>query len=187
MDKIKIISYNAKGLKTSGKRSRVLNWISKKNFDVLALQESHFEDTDMNDWKEHWKGEIISSCGTNDSRGVTFLIPEHLDFELIRKEKDNEGRWIVIEAMIKGTKYCIANYYGPNRDHPHHAEAMLNMVKKFDNLKTIICGDFNFVFNVKLDKCGGNPTTKPQCRKVFLDWMEDKNFQDIWRVKKPIP
>ena len=75
---LKVISYNAQGLKSKTKRAKVINWAMKKTFDTLAIQESHYIELDEENLKEHWKGKIYSSSGSNNSRGVTFLISENL-------------------------------------------------------------------------------------------------------------
>jgi exonuclease III len=48
----------------------------KKRLDVMTIQEAHIEEKDLSDWKDIWKGSILYSCGTNDSRGVVTFINE---------------------------------------------------------------------------------------------------------------
>lgn len=78
MSRLKIISYNAQGLKSPNKREKVLNWAARKKIDIMAIQESHYLNKDHHGWKNTWPGHIISSEGTNNSRGVTFLISDKL-------------------------------------------------------------------------------------------------------------
>ena len=51
--------------------------------------------------------------------------------------------------------------------------------------KVILCGDFNLVFNPLLDKQGGNPVTNFKCHNTLLNWMEETNSLDIWRIRNP--
>ena len=150
--KIKIISYNAQGLKTKNKRDKVINWAMKKMFDILAIQESHYEESDEDKWKESWKGKIYSSSGSNNSRGVTILISENLEHEILQKHKDEHGRWIILELAIRNKTYLVGNYYGPNNDDPSHAKDMIEKIEEVGNPNLILCGDYNFVFNIKMDK-----------------------------------
>ena len=185
MDKLKIISFNAQGLKLKNKRSKVLNWTNRKKFDIMAIQESHFEDEDMAKWKEGWKGEIISSSGSNNSRGVTFLITESLVYNLKDHYKDSEGRWVILDIEVLNSNYTIANYYGPNDDNPECISKMLQKIDELNNLNRIVCGDFNFVMDLKMDKLNGRQHTNFKCRTKTTEWMEENNMQDIWRIKHP--
>jgi len=185
MDKMKIISYNARGLRGHNKRAKVINWAKRKNFDIMAIQESHFLEADRTLWEKDWKGKILASEGKGNKKGVTLLLAEHLDHELINEYKDKHGRWIVLNLKIKDIPYTIATYYGPNKDHPSHVEKMINKIDEINNNKVMICGDFNFVFNTRLDKLGGRDTTNYKCRQTVMDWMERNNMVDIWRLKNP--
>jgi len=185
MDKLKIITYNAQGLRGNNKRAKVINWARRKNFDLMAIQESHFLEGDRTNWENNWKGGIISSEGKGNKKGVTILLAHDLDYKLIQKHQDKDGRWLILDIEIKGINYTIANYYGPNEDHPRHAEAMISKIEELDNINKIVCGDFNFVFNLELDKLGGRKTTNFKCRKVITEWMNEKNLVDIWRIKNP--
>ena len=49
--KLKIISFNAQGLKSANKRGKMINWAVRKNFDIMNIQESHMEDSDVKRWK----------------------------------------------------------------------------------------------------------------------------------------
>jgi exonuclease III len=182
---LKIITYNCKGLKGPIKRENVLIWLKKKNSDVILLQESHYEEIDHDDWKKHWGGEVISSTGKNNARGVTILLNEKLDYKLTETHRDKEGRWIVVVLEIHGVVYTIVNYYGPNKDDVVHLD---NLTKKLEEVPTnniILGGDFNFVYNVEIDKLGGNPTTNTKCRDKLLNWQREENIVDAWRMRHP--
>jgi len=185
MDKLKIISYNARGLKGNNKRAKVINWAKRKKFDIMAIQESHFLEDNRTFWEKDWKGKILSSEGKGNKKGVTLLFAEDLNHKLIREFKDKHGRWIILHMEINDITYTIATYYGPNKDHPYHVQTMIRKLKEIDNNNTIVCGDFNFVFNLKLDKLGGRETTNFKCRKIVTDWIEENDMVDIWRLKNP--
>jgi len=185
MDKLKVISYNAQGLKGKNKRAKVINWANRKKFDIMAIQESHFTEEQRTDWEKNWKGTIKASCWTSNKKGVTFLISEQLNHKLINEYKDKNGRWLVLDIEIDDQPYTLANYYGPNKDHTWHIDAMISKVDEINNPNIIICGDFNFVFNLNIDKLGGRDTTNRKCRKRVVEWMEEKNLLDIWRIKNP--
>jgi exonuclease III len=176
---------NVKGLKGEGKRRKVIKWATRKNFDIMTMQETHFEEKDKNDWKEIWDGTLIYSSGSNRSRGVITLINKNTEHEIISEYQDNEGRWTVIKLKIYNMILTLANFYGPNEDEPIHLTNMLEKIEQTESEKIIIVGDFNFVQNVNLDKFGGLKKTNFKCQKVGLEWMATNNISDIWRLKNP--
>ena len=185
MGKLKIISFNTQGLKSPNKRKKVLNWATRKHFDIMAIQESHYIPEDKESWEETWKGRILSSAGCNNSRGVTFLLAANLEHQLEGTYRDTEGRWIILDIIIQNTRFTIANYYGPNDDNPIHVINMIGKIEELSNSHTILCGDFNFVFDINKDKLNGNHTTNFKCRNTVSSWMTEANIQDIWRIKNP--
>jgi exonuclease III len=184
-DKLKILTYNVKGLKGPEKRSRVLEWLKQKKGDIILIQESHFEESDRTKWKEEWEGEIISSQGTNQARGVCILLSKDLNGSVKQTFRDSEGRWVMIMIDIKNVSYCIVNYYGPNLDQTTHMEKMLQKINELNTNKVVIGGDFNFVYNVDIDKSGGNRNTNTKCRNTMVNWQQHNDARDIWRERNP--
>jgi len=184
-DKVKIISFNCRGLRKPKKRAKIMCWAKNKKFDIMALQESHYLKGDEEVWNKDWDGLIIGSEWNNDSRGVCFLINKNLDYKIKEQYLDNQGRWIALLITIKNLDYAIGNYYGPNDDKPRDLSLFLDTIDSLECPNTILMGDFNFVFNTKIDKMGGNNTTNSKCRDHLIRWMNDNNNIDIWRTRNP--
>ena len=50
----------------------------------------------------------------------------------------------------------------------------------------IICaGDFNLLFNIKLESYGGNPVFKKRSVRKIFELKETYFLTDIWRIKSP--
>jgi exonuclease III len=184
-DKLKIISFNVKGMKGPEKRAKVLEWLSQKKADVVLKQESHFEEVDRTKWEGGWNGSIYASQGANNARGVCTLINARLNFEFVKTYKDADGRWLIVVVKIKDQEYCISNYYGPNLDKTEVMEQMLSKIDELDIGRSIVGGDFNFVYNVEIDKSGGNKSTNTKCRDAMLSWQGKHDCRDIWRERNP--
>ena len=51
---------------------------------------------------------------------------------------------------------------------------------------TIICvGDFNLLFNIKLESYGGNPVFKKRSVRKGFELKETYDLTDIWRIRNP--
>jgi exonuclease III len=182
---IKLINHNAQGLKGKTKKRQVMKWATKKKFDIMTIQEAHIEEEDLDDWKEVWKGTLLYSGGTNQSRGVIILINNLADHEVLEEEKDTEGRWIIARLLIKGQEIKIGNYYGPNGDNPKTMKEMLTTMETMETEKVILAGDFNLVLNLNMDKQGGQKKTNTRCQHTLQSRMDSNNMTDIWRAKNP--
>ena len=66
-------------------------------------------------WKTQWKGKLYFSHGSNHSCGVMVLVGGDLDFELISINSDDDGRSIVMDAVLQESSYLFVNIYAPNR------------------------------------------------------------------------
>ena len=74
MDKVRIMSLNARGLKNKLKRRAIFNLIKNKKNDIACIQESHITKTDHVIWEKQWGGTILYSEGTGHSKGELILI-----------------------------------------------------------------------------------------------------------------
>ena len=56
MDKLKLLTFNAKGLKDDDKRQNVFHWLKSKNIDIMYIQEAHCEADTIKKWEDEWGG-----------------------------------------------------------------------------------------------------------------------------------
>lgn len=151
------------------------------------LQETHCTKDRESWYASSWKGEIIHSIGSSNSRGVTIMISDRLDYKIIKENTiiDPECRYVILDVIIGSNKYILASYYGPNLDLPDVLIDFLEKINNDEGHELILGGDFNFVINVLLDKKGGNPVTKVKSRIALLEFNENFECMDIWRIKNP--
>jgi exonuclease III len=183
MAKLKFFTYNTKGLKDQTKRDSVFYWLKKKNLDIICLQEAHCEPDTLDKWKKEWGGKIIASFGTGNSKGTCLLLKENLPISIKNTVIDENGRYVIIQGQIEETTFKIAGYYGPNNDDPTILLTLLKDLDSMEGTHTVLMGDFNLVLDVSIDKKGGLPTTHKKSQKLLLDWMEENNLYDIWRIQ----
>ena len=78
----KLLSLNARGIRSFEKRKAVFGWLLKQKADLFFLQETYSTKEVENVWKKQWKGEMFFSHGSQHSRGVLILIKNSLEFNL---------------------------------------------------------------------------------------------------------
>ena len=67
-----------------------------------------------NQWKEQWFRDICFAHGSNDSRGVAILIRKSFDFKLKSFRSDEEGRYLILAAIIQDVPFLLVNINAPN-------------------------------------------------------------------------
>ena len=81
--------------------------------------------------------------------------------------------------------YTWVNIYAPNDDCPQFFREIDSILDQFQCNKIIYGGDFNFVFNLVLDKKGGIKRTNFKARSEMRNFMEKRCLIDIWRNMNP--
>ena len=62
---------------------------------------------------------------------------------------------------------------------------MLTELYLTQNNNIICAGDFNLLFNIKLEGYGGNPDFKKRSVGKIFELKATYNLTDIWRIKSP--
>ena len=138
-------------------------------------------------WVAEWGGKIFCSPGTKHSKGVMILPNPKYDIDVIKFEKDNHGRLIVIDTKMNGANLVLMNLYPPN-DISQQVQFFENVVNKLSNYadeNIIIGGDFNCPLT-ELDKIGGKPVENKKRVSDKISQLSDLySLQDVWREMNP--
>lgn len=186
MGEATFMSYNARDLRQNKKRRRLFSYLHRRKVDIICLQESHSTQKDELYWRNEWGGHIYFSHGTNDSCGVCMLFKPSLNFNIEKSYIHNSGRLIILDVLILRQTLTIVSIYGPNLDNPNFFREVAASMHDFTCDNIIMCGDFNFVFNLDCDKKGGQLRTKFKARDECLSLMTTFNLTDIWRDRNPM-
>ena len=155
----------------------------------MFLQESYTTAISEKYWRQDWKGEMYFSHGTCGSRGVAILIPQNLSVDVKQIIIDEYGRYIILDAAIDDNAIILVNIYAPAKDKPVEQKLFLRNIKthlsNFIDYNIIIGGDFNTCLNPKLDKKGGINEDTSAYGKEILEFNEELNLIDIWRIVNP--
>ena len=152
-----ITSFNCNGLGQKPKRVKIFKWLKREFKGIYCLQETYSIPKIEKSWACNigHQHKIYFSHGTSNSRGVCIIVPKKLVPYITKTSQDNEGRYIILDSEINGTRYILINIYASNDD---DAQFKKNLIYKVDELQCeniIWGGDFNLVFNIELDKKGG--------------------------------
>lgn len=75
MDKLKILTINARGLQNNKKRHCVFTYLKKNKFDIVGIQECHVSSNKQAEqWELQWGGKLFYSLGTARRLGQIILV-----------------------------------------------------------------------------------------------------------------
>ena len=107
--KFKALSLNVRGIRTFEKRKSLFNWLTKQNSDICFQKETYSTEEIENQWKKQWFGDIYFALGSNHSRKVTIFIQKSFDFKLKSFRSDEEGRYLILAAIIQDVPFLLVN------------------------------------------------------------------------------
>jgi len=183
-------SFNTKGMGQELKRKKIFMWARDKNVDVLMLQETHSERSMERIWTSQWAGShAIFAHGATNARGVCILMNKGLKIETEMQSTDEDGRWIVWKGKLQESNFFIMNIYAPNQT----CEQVKFLKQTYDLLvehydpdyQLVLGGDFNVVFDPKMDKKGGSFSNRRNVVQMIKNIASDYGLIDAWRTKNP--
>ena len=111
---INLCSLNVNGIHGREKRNRVVEWIKTQKCSIAFLQETRLEEHIENEIKNKTNFAVYCSNGISASRGVGIVINKSLNYEIMDKFTDEDGRMILINIQIENTVFSMVNIYAPN-------------------------------------------------------------------------
>ena len=187
-ENLKIASFNMNGAGTYEKQKDVFDFLRKKKFDIIMLQETHWKTESENYIRSLW-GYNLFVCGYSSAKnGVAILFNNSFDYKIHKIVKDdNNGTYLLLDISIFNERYTIANLYGPsNKDSPDFFEHLFNEIETLGNEKVITGGDWNVVLDPSVDARNYlSYNSRPKSRSVIKQKMKDSDLVDIYRLVYP--
>ncbi len=190
--KFNLLSLNVRGLKSDAhKRQSLFHWLKKHNDtdSIIFLQETHSTENCTSNWCREWGSDIHFSHGSSDSKGVAIAFPASLDITVTNKITDQNGRYLLLDCLIEGTRFILVNIYAPTKNHvPEQClflEEVLETLRAYSGENLVLGGDFNTVLDPLLDKKGGRLEPVSQYMLNLQQLMDEYGLIDIWRQLNP--
>ena len=104
---------------------------------------------------------VFFSHGSTHSKGVMILVNPKVELKIEKVISDNNGRYIILDAMVDDSHVNLVNIYAPNDLNQQLAffNDLQHTLQEFAQEYIIMGGDFNCALHDK-DKKGGNPVSK---------------------------
>lgn len=184
--KIKVMSWNVRGLGDGRKRRAVKELIEFYNPAIVCLQETHKGNEDDKMFCTFkYKYEFHATYSTY-SRGVSILISNAIRFTCKQCIKDPAGRYLMLLCSINDRIIFLVNVYIPPPYKDDVLKKVFEKMAQLPDVPTVIIGDFNNVLNEELDR---QSNKKSNGRGKVTRWasqIQEMGLSDIWRVRFPV-
>ena len=177
---VRFISLNVRGLANDNKRRIIMHKLRKRG-DIILLQETHCTPVLQNIWQNEWGGKMYFSNGTSNSKGVCIMLSKNVPVQVIKSEKDDVGRLLILELKIEEILLTLVNIYAPNKDDPNFFNELNKRLSSFSENK-LIMGDFNLALDPLIDRLNTYQNNN-KSKEVVLKIIQDYVLYDVWRVR----
>ena len=183
-DQLKIITFNAQGLRNSKHRKANFHYFRKNKYDIICIQEAYLLQQDRHLISLEWGSHFHLVEGTKRSKGLVTLFSDKIKESHVIFSND---RIIISSVKFGNEAITIINIYAPCDDKEkilffQHIARVMEENNLIDNGNIIILGDTNTVLSNSLDIIAGNPHSKKTV-KEFKQFVDNHNLVDIWRVQ----
>ena len=184
---LSILTLNCNGIRDQSKRAGLVQWLRSLpvSADIVCLQETHcLSSAECSSWFLSSGFSAVVSPGSSHSCGCIVLFRPSLS--LANSWCDVWGRYLQVEFSFFGKSFCVVCVYTPNRN-PARDQFFDELHSRIDpSIPTVLCGDFNEVFDRSLDRAGGGLSTSSRDSSSSLKYLfEDCCVIDIWRYLHP--
>lgn len=180
---VNICTWNVRGLRAREKQNEVIAMAKQNKIDILAVQETHINDTKfIKDFDKIFGVKSYWSFAIGRSGGVAILLFGKYRDLVLSHEHDWSGRVVTVDLKL-GLK--ILNIYAPLR-----SKEQIEFFNDLDHYacnarKLVVVGDFNCVENEIGDRLPARDRNVTYGAKSLIDFRNRCNLEDCWNKLHP--
>ena len=155
-------------------------------YDVIFLQDVHWDKSTVDIVKEEWGYISIASPYTTQARGTAILIDNTFEFTLGEQRLSEIGNYTLVELNLPtGLSIVLGSIYGPNQDTPEFYKDLGKLIDNFENPSIILGGDWNSTRDFSIDNKNYKAINNPKITKEIDNLCAVYNLVDPWRINNP--
>lgn len=180
---VALFSWNVRGIQSPLKCTMVTTILKKYSPAIYVLQDTHLVLETVSRMGFSWVGWAYHSTHTSYSRGVSVLVHCAVDFQMIDKLIDTEGRYVIILCKIHNLKCILAAIYVP----PPFTTEVLRLILTYQlghpDVPLIILGNLNCYMDPVLNKYPPPMASRTRARMALQKFTEEFGWLDPWRSR----
>lgn len=183
MDSIFLCTLNVNGIRSKFKRNTVFKYLRQQKYDIICLQETYITDSDYDQWKKEWGGDLFYTSVSKQRMGQVILLRKGLQFAM--EKEINSDRILSLSFMTDKGKINVINAYAPTiaNEKKIFLDTLANYLNNIEG-EVILCGDFNCVLDNDKDIISGEKHYQSNVEK-FNDVISNYALNDTWRIFHP--
>ena len=164
----------------------MFNKFREDKYDIVLLQDVHWDKVIQDKIKEEWGYISIISPYTTQARGTAILFDNTFEFSLGEQITSDIGNYTLVEMNLPtGMSIVLGSIYGPNQDTPEFYKDLGKLIEKFENPSIILGGDWNSTRNFSIDNKNYKTINNPRITKEIDNLCAVYNLVDPWRIYNP--
>ena len=179
-----LVTVNANGLRAHNKLMSFLQWLSHLSADFVYLQETHVSScTEAVSWFSSYGFLALTSpwslhlCGSVLHYRPTFI--------LAKSSTDRNGHFVLAHFTRDDLIFGVVCLYAPNRNPDRNAFLDFCPDQVDPSVPTVLCGDFNTVFDGHLDRRGSAFDSSRKSSVALGNLFHILSVSDVCRFKHP--
>ena len=113
-NKLRLCTWNIKGVHSPVKRRKVLRFLKKGHIDIALLQETHLDDEEHLKLQKEGFNQVFFSSFTSRSRGVAILVRRNLQFSLLDCIKEKKWPICYCKGHLARYSYIYTEHVLPS-------------------------------------------------------------------------
>ena len=183
---IKIVSLNCRGLSNCEKLRDYLSKFREQRFDIILLQDTHWDADTLKIAREIWDYEMISTTFDTRSRGAAIIFNNSFEFELGDSIIDPSGNYVFTELSLPSKiSIILGSIYAPNQDEPVFITNLIEKIERYENPNIILGGDWNSTRDFEKDNLNYVQQNNIRTTRAIDNMNTTLNLVDPWRILKP--
>lgn len=146
------------------------------------MQEMHLKTSDNPCIKRAWMNHLFHSKFADKFREAA-IIHERVLFKPMNIILDSDSHYVIVSGMLQNTPVVLVSVYAPTWNDNQFMRLFVK-IPNADSHCIIICGDFNLVQDVILNRSSPAQTTLSKSANV-VNYASQLGISDPWSFKKP--
>ena len=183
MSKLSICTYNVNSIKSRDRINSFAVEIERLKSDIIYLVDTRLDNDQNRYLKNVLSNYYVHSNVVGDlaARGVSILLRKTLKIEVLDKDRDNDGNFLLLKVRYDNIIYILAVVYGPSYPSLEFYDDVYDKCFSLGSDLVLMGGDFNITIDFEKDARGYNAQRNLENTRKIIQKNNEFSLEDIYR------